>query len=673
MGTNDVNGQFFENYLLRNERWLVGTSERNGEHQTDNVISEDEIAAFFCKNNLDDELHNGNGLAGDDFDTWYEANEEAISAYYEAQDEYDLEYGTDEAKEFMLEAMSSYLDSVDSNPDLDIDITNLADSRIAGTRNSITRGLADTLGVSATTSLDTYKTLASNSGFINDNFQYEPFDTTGLTRNEIKREQKWAHNATESIEYTDSNGNVLKRDKIGYSGQKIRSSEIFDTNGNLLRTEYYSNGKLSSIEAPDENGNMVRYSVDENGNIKEITVKDTDGNTIESVSADFENGVLASTSKTKDGNKETTTYKDGKPTQTSYSGSFNATITYDSDGEPKEARRKTTVDGNTVYEQLNSSGKPTGKYFNADGTEYVPQAQQPASGTPTGGTAPTGGTTGGTAPTGGAPAGGTSPTEGGNNPVVPEPKVETLADGTKRVTEYDESGNEKSVTTYTADGTFRGKFLAGEDGEYHNVPESAESVTLTDLSDGSKRMTAYNEAGKPVGTTVYNSQGEITSKTLVADNGTSYFVNPNVNYIKTETLYDGSIRITGYDGTPTHISIETYTADGTFRGKSLKGSDGVFHDVPQTAVRTEIEILNDGTKRITLYDPLNKTAGISTFDKSGNYKGKFIAGNDGTLYSVEPNVTRISVHKNSDGSRTITYYDGTPKVVGNKTYTPDEF
>ena len=83
-------------YLVDNEKWLkpAGTEE-GGQYQTDGTLTNDEVSIFFSSGHLQfdpDSSTNGDEfISNEEFDGWYEANKEAISAFLD-KEQYGISY-----------------------------------------------------------------------------------------------------------------------------------------------------------------------------------------------------------------------------------------------------------------------------------------------------------------------------------------------------------------------------------------------------------------------------------------------------------------------------------------------------------------------------------------------------------------------------------------------------
>lgn len=106
-------GISFENYLIKNEKYLAVGNETPGEHEEDGKISSEEIDAFFSSAHID---RNNEATTYDmkisqqDFNDWYEANEAAINAYYESIGLGEDAYGNEEYRDAMRDSMLEYMD-----------------------------------------------------------------------------------------------------------------------------------------------------------------------------------------------------------------------------------------------------------------------------------------------------------------------------------------------------------------------------------------------------------------------------------------------------------------------------------------------------------------------------------------------------------------------------------
>lgn len=98
----------FEQYLVKNEEWLLIGNEKKGEHYCDNKLDNDEISAFFSASHIEVNSSNpGDGkLSMDEFNNWYDANSEAIEAYYNYLG---VEFN-DESKKSMLDSMLNFIE-----------------------------------------------------------------------------------------------------------------------------------------------------------------------------------------------------------------------------------------------------------------------------------------------------------------------------------------------------------------------------------------------------------------------------------------------------------------------------------------------------------------------------------------------------------------------------------
>lgn len=107
---SNVTGNLFQNYLLNNEKWLATEGEEKGQHQVDGQLDESEISVFFSSSHIEFGGESGDGEISDsEFESWYAANESAISAFLEAND-MDYESG----KDAMRESMVDFAHSLDS-------------------------------------------------------------------------------------------------------------------------------------------------------------------------------------------------------------------------------------------------------------------------------------------------------------------------------------------------------------------------------------------------------------------------------------------------------------------------------------------------------------------------------------------------------------------------------
>lgn len=100
----------FQDYLLRNEKWLANEDEAKGTHKTDGKLDADEISVFFSGSHLelDSDSSGDKILSGDEFENWYSANESAISSYLK---DVGGDYNDDESKKSMLDSMLDFIDA----------------------------------------------------------------------------------------------------------------------------------------------------------------------------------------------------------------------------------------------------------------------------------------------------------------------------------------------------------------------------------------------------------------------------------------------------------------------------------------------------------------------------------------------------------------------------------
>lgn len=106
----NVSGNLFQNYLLNNEKWLATEGEEKGQHQVDGQLDESEISVFFSSSHIEFGGESGDGEISDsEFESWYAANESAISAFLEAND---MDYET--GKDAMRESMVDFAHGLDS-------------------------------------------------------------------------------------------------------------------------------------------------------------------------------------------------------------------------------------------------------------------------------------------------------------------------------------------------------------------------------------------------------------------------------------------------------------------------------------------------------------------------------------------------------------------------------
>ncbi len=98
----------FEDYLLRNEKWLGSDDEEKGKHVTDGKLDSDEISTFFSNSHieLDSDSSGDARLTKKEFENWYESNKDAISSYYES---IGVEFN-DESKNAMMQSMLKFID-----------------------------------------------------------------------------------------------------------------------------------------------------------------------------------------------------------------------------------------------------------------------------------------------------------------------------------------------------------------------------------------------------------------------------------------------------------------------------------------------------------------------------------------------------------------------------------
>lgn len=102
---NNIN---FQDYLLRNEKWLANPDEQKGTHKTDGKLDADEISVFFSGSHIevDSDSSGDSVISGDEFENWYSANESAISSYLK---DVGGEYNDDESKKSMLDSMLDFI------------------------------------------------------------------------------------------------------------------------------------------------------------------------------------------------------------------------------------------------------------------------------------------------------------------------------------------------------------------------------------------------------------------------------------------------------------------------------------------------------------------------------------------------------------------------------------
>lgn len=106
----NVNGNFFQDYLLNNEKWLSTDGEAKGQHQTDGKLDESEISVFFSSSHIEMNGDSGDGIISSaEFEEWYAANETAISAFMEAEG---FDYDDQASKNMMRESMVSFAQSL---------------------------------------------------------------------------------------------------------------------------------------------------------------------------------------------------------------------------------------------------------------------------------------------------------------------------------------------------------------------------------------------------------------------------------------------------------------------------------------------------------------------------------------------------------------------------------